>query len=131
MKAQQPLCPHAGFTLIEVMIALVILSIGILALVKLQISAIQGNTLSQNMTTAVSLAEQRVEQLKDTPYAQIPPSESVTVTAANRNFTRQVTVTDSSPLLNTKTVSVLVTWQDKAKTHTVPLIVIIAKPLGG
>ena len=131
MKAQQTLCPHAGFTLIEVMIALVILSIGILALVKLQISAIQGNTLSQNMTTAVSLAEQRVEQLKNTPYAQIPPSESVTVTAANRNFTRQVTVTDSSPLLNTKTVSVLVTWKDKAKTHTVPLIVIIAKPLGG
>jgi len=139
MKAQQPLCPHAGFTLIEVMIALVILSIGILALAKLQISAIQGNTLSQNMTTAVSLAEQRVEQLKNTPYTDIksesPPvnidPNTAQVTAAVTKWTRQVTVTDGSPLTNTKTVSVLVTWTDKAKTHTVPITVIIARPLGG
>ena len=83
----------AGFTLIEVMVTLVILSVAILALAKLQISAIRGNILSQNMTTAVALAEKKIEELKTTPYANIAAASATTVTAGNRNFTQQVTVT--------------------------------------
>ena len=131
MKAPQPICPNAGFTLIESMVALVILSITLLALAGLQVTALRGNTLSRSMTTAVSIAEQKIEQLKNTPFANVQSESSTQVTVANRNFTRQVTVTNDSPLLNTKTVSVLVTWQDKAKTHTVPLTTIIAQPFGG
>jgi len=131
MKATSPLYSNAGFTLLESMLALAILSIGLLALGRLQISAIWGNALSRDMMTAVSIAEQKIEQLKNTPFANVQSESSTQVTVANRNFTRQVTVTDSSPLPNTKTVSVLVTWKDKAKTHTVPLTTIIAQPFGG
>ena len=131
MKTPPSLCPNAGFTLLETMLALGVLSISLLALAGLQVTAIRGNILSQNITTAVSVAEKKIEELKNTPYANIAAESATQVSASNMNFTQQVTVTNNSPLTNTKTVSVLVTWKDKAKTHTVPITVIIAKPLGG
>lgn len=127
MKATQPLGPNNGFTLIEVMLTLVILSIGILAMARLQIAAIRGNALSQRMTTAASVAEGKIEQLKNTPFADIQPESSTKVTASNLNFTREVTVTNNSPMANTKTVSVIVTWKDRLKTYTVPLATIIGQ----
>jgi type IV pilus assembly protein PilV len=127
MKATQPLAPNHGFTLIEVMLTLVILSIGILAMARLQIAAIRGNGLSQRMTTAASVAEGKIEQLKNAPFADIQPESPTQVTASNLNFTREVTVTNNSPMANTKTVSVIVTWKDRSKTYTVPLATIIGQ----
>jgi hypothetical protein len=78
------------------------------------------------MTTAVSIAEQTIEQLKNTSYANIQAEAATQVTASNLHFTRQVTVTDG-PLPNTKSVSVLVSWQDQSKTHTLPIATIIGQ----
>ena len=127
MKATQPLGPNNGFTLIEVMLTLVILSIGILAMAQLQIAAIRGNALAQRMTTAASVAEGKIEQLKNAPFADIQAESPTQVTASNLNFTREVTVTNNSPMANTKTVSVIVTWKDRLKTYTVPLATIIGQ----
>ena len=131
MKAKQLLCPNAGFTLIESMLTMVILSISMLALAGLQVSALRGNALSRRMATAVSVAEQKLEQLKNTFYTNIQSESATQITASNLNFTQQVTVTNG-PLANTKTVSVTVTWQDKVQTgtvtHTVPLATIIGSP---
>jgi type IV pilus assembly protein PilV len=71
MRSKLSIKSEEGFTLIETMIALVVLSIGLIALAGLQISAIRGNTLSKRMTTAVSIANARVEQIKNMPYANI------------------------------------------------------------
>ncbi len=70
MKVQQSIGPNAGFTLVESMLTLAIMAVGLLALAGLQITALRGNALSRSMTTAVSIAEQRLEQLKNTaPFA--------------------------------------------------------------
>ena len=71
MKVQPSIGPKAGFTLVESMLTLAIMSVGLLALAGLQITALRGNDLSRRMTTAVSIAEQRLEQLKNTPYTNI------------------------------------------------------------
>ncbi len=126
MKVQQSICPNAGFTLVESMLTLAIMSMGLLALAGLQITALRGNALSRRMTTAVSLAEQRLEQLKNTSYTNIQAEAATLVTASNLQFTRQVTVTNG-PLPNTKSVSVLVSWQDQATTHTLPIATIIGQ----
>ena len=126
MKVQQFIGPDAGFTLVESMITLAIMSVGLLALAGLQITALRGNALSRRMTTAVSIAEQRTEQLKNTPYIDIHAEAATQVTASNLHFTRQVTVTNG-PLSNTKSVSVLVSWQDQSKTHTFPIATIIGQ----
>ena len=126
MKVQQSICPNAGFTLVESMLTLAIMSMGLLALAGLQITALRGNALARKMTTAVSIAEQRIEQLKNTSYTNIQAEAATQVTASNLHFTRQVTVT-TGPLPNTKSVSVLVSWQDQAKTHTLPIATIIGQ----
>ncbi len=126
MKVQPSIGPKAGFTLVESMLTLAIMSVGLLALAGLQITALRGNDLSRRRTTAVSIAEQRLEQLKNTPYTNIQAEAASEVTASNLHFTRQVTVTNG-PLPNTKSVSVLVSWQDQSKTHTLPLATIIGQ----
>jgi prepilin-type N-terminal cleavage/methylation domain-containing protein len=130
MNAKRSLATAEGFTLIEIMIAVVITSIGLLALGGLQVSLIRANALSQRMTAAISVAEQKLEQVKNAPYANIQ-SESATqiqLPDLDLTFTRQVTVTDNSPLTNTKTVNVTVTWLDGLKTYTIPFRTIIAGP---
>jgi len=126
MKMQQSIGPNAGFTLVESMLTLAIMSVGLLALAGLQITALRGNAWSRRMTTAVSIAEQRIEQLKNTPYSDIQDEAATQVTASNLHFTRQVTVTNG-PLPNTKSVSVLVSWQDQSKTHMFPIATIIGQ----
>jgi len=126
MKVPPSIGPNAGFTLVESMLTLAIMSVGLLALAGLQITALRGNDLSRRMTTAVSIAEQNIEQLKNTPYTNIQAEAASEVTASNLHFTRQITVTNG-PLPNTKSVSVLVSWQDRSKTHTLPIATIIGQ----
>ena len=126
MKVQQSIGPNAGFTLVESMLTLAIMSVSLLALAELQITALRGDALSRRITTAVSIAEQRIEQLKNTSYANIQAEAATQVTASNLHFTRQVIVTNG-PLPNTKSVSVLVSWQDQSKTHTLPIATIIGQ----
>jgi type IV pilus assembly protein PilV len=126
MKKQQSIGPNAGFTLVESMLTLAIISVSLLALAGLQITALRGNALSRRITTAASIAEQRIEQLKNTSYTNIQAEAATQVTASNLHFTRQVIVTNG-PLPNTKSVSVLVSWQDQSKTHMLPIATIIGQ----
>jgi type IV pilus assembly protein PilV len=127
MKCQSWIGHEAGFTLIEIMIALVILSISLIALAGLQISAIRGNAFSKRMTTAVTIAEAKIEQLKNMPYVNIQSEASAQLTQGNMNFTRQVVVTNNSPIANSKTVDVTVTWSDGSKSHTIPISTIVSQ----
>jgi type IV pilus assembly protein PilV len=127
MRSQSSINSEEAFTLIEIMIALVVLSVGLVALAGLQISAIKGNAFSKRMTTAVTIANARLEEIKNTAYANIQSESSTQVSASNMNFTREVTVNNDSPVLNTKTVNVTVTWKDGSKSHTVPISTIISQ----
>ena len=127
MTSKSQVSIEEGFTLIEIMITLVILSIGLTALAGLQVSAIKGNTFSKRMTAAVSIANEKLEQMKDTDYANILSESSTQITRSNMRFTRQVTVTNNSPLANTKTVNVTVTWSDGSNSHSVPITTIISQ----
>ena len=56
-----------GFTLAEVLIALTIFAIGLLALASMQVTAMRGNTTSQRVTAATALAEGALEWLESLP----------------------------------------------------------------
>ena len=116
-----------GFTLIELMITLVVLSLGLLALAGLQVSAIKANAVSKRMTVATAVADATIEQLKDTPYANVISEAATAVTAGAMTFTRQVTVTANSPTANTKTIQVVVSWTQGTRTYTVPLTTIMSQ----
>jgi type IV pilus modification protein PilV len=57
-----------GFTLVEIMIAMVVLSIGLLGIASMQIKAVQGNALSMGLTEAATLGQNQIENLMSMGY---------------------------------------------------------------
>src|SRR5256885_7131785 len=53
---------EAGFSFIDVLLSLVVLTFGVLALADLQVIAVSGNNSSRHLSSAVSVAEQKMEQ---------------------------------------------------------------------
>jgi type IV pilus modification protein PilV len=123
----------AGFTLIEVLVAIVILTFGLLAVGSMQISAIRGNFMGGNTSIALSLASEKMEDLLNKDYNHADLADSVTgnngtlssttsvdhqetlseegVVGANAFYRRIWNVADqTSPI--TKNVMVIVTWQN-------------------
>jgi len=68
-----------GFTLIEVMIALVIMLIGMLGVMGMQYYAVTGNTSSREMRIATSMSQDLIEQLKTTPYNNLNAGTDIPV----------------------------------------------------
>jgi type IV pilus assembly protein PilV len=120
---------EAGFSFIDVLLSLVVLSFGVLALADLQVIAVRGNSSSQHLTSAMSVAEQKLETIKTLAYTSIATEAATPVTAADgTTYTRTVTVATDSPVANAKTVIVTVTWQDRLnRTHTVPMATVISQ----
>jgi prepilin-type N-terminal cleavage/methylation domain-containing protein len=87
-------CPqyNNGFTLVEVMIATVVLLIGMLGVLSMQYYAINGNASSREVRIATNLSAEVIEQLKSTPYANLAqtpaPPPAGTAISGGVNFTR-------------------------------------------
>jgi type IV pilus assembly protein PilV len=98
-----------GFTLLEVMIALVILAVGLLGLASLQVMAIKGNSFGQQMTVASTLAQNQLEQLRRTPAALVNGNDTVT-DQNGITYTRNWAVTPNSPQTGASTVLITISW---------------------
>lgn len=88
-SAFSPVRPQAGFTLIEVMIAIAVAAIGLLALSQLQVAATQGNATAQQLTTGATWASNRIEQLLRLP------ADDPLLTDANNNGTNGLAQTQA------------------------------------
>lgn len=60
-----------GFTLIEVLIALFVLTIGILGMMVMQTTAINSNARASSMTIASNIATDRIEEFRNMPFGGI------------------------------------------------------------
>jgi type IV pilus assembly protein PilV len=98
-----------GFTLLEVMIALVILTIGLLGLASLQVMSIKGNSYGQQMTVASTFAQNKLEELRRTTLVDGTFSDPVTDQNGIR-YTRTWTVTIDSPQTGANSVVITITW---------------------
>jgi len=103
-----PLNNQKGFTLIEVMIALMVLTIGILGMMVMQTSATTSNYRASTLTTASTIATQQVETLRSLPFtsvangALVDPATSYPVSWTVTNIAglpdaRLITVTVNRP----------------------------------
>ena len=59
-----------GFTLMETMVAIVVLSIGLFATASLQITAVDANSSANRYTDAITIAQGRIEELMSLEYNQ-------------------------------------------------------------
>lgn len=107
--------PH-GFTIIEVVIALCILSFGILAVANMQISSIKGNSSARKRTEAATLAMEYMERVISKDYNSLT-NENLT----SNNYVIQCTVTPDSPVSGVKSVLVKVSWPDNGQNRSTEL----------
>ncbi len=119
-----------GFTLVEVMIAIIVLSIGFLGLSAMTLGTIRGMSHSQNLTMATALAREQLERIVRADYDAVVaanyPSDNYNTMAGYEQFQRTVTITDDTPQANAKTITVGVSWRNNARiTKTAVLSTVI------
>jgi type IV pilus assembly protein PilV len=108
-----------GFTLIETLIAIVILSVGIMGLYAMVVGTIHGTTFNKHLMTATVLAQDMMEKIRNADYDSVIaanyPLESYSTIADYRSFERSVTISaDGTPDPHTKTVTVTVSWHNSS-----------------
>ena len=62
-----------GFSLIEVVLAMLILTFAILSLAELFILSVKVNNTSRDSTSAASIGAEKMEELKRNPYGELTP----------------------------------------------------------
>lgn len=106
-----------GFTLIEVMVALVIFAFGILAVLGMQTSAIRGGHQSNNLSEAARIGANKIEEFVSEEYAYVNDgTDSVDGKYSLRWDVDEIT---SGQLTDTKAVLLWVQWTEGGRTHTV------------
>jgi len=109
-----------GFTLLEVLVSLVILSLSLLALAGLMSITTKNNAFGSNMTEAATLAQDKLEELRVLSWGDIPLNQ----TSSDSPFARPGVQYDrrwiavlgpnspAPPNDNEKRVTVTVNWND-------------------
>jgi prepilin-type N-terminal cleavage/methylation domain-containing protein len=116
-----------GLSLLELLIALVIVSVALVAAAEMQVASISGNAFSNNATVATRLAQNKMEELKklsNSDAALTAGDHDEGVLPGSQIFSRSYTVTDLSAEL--KQVTVSVSWTDKSQ-RTITLSTMKAK----
>jgi len=138
-----PARSEEGFTLIEVLVAIVILVFGLLAVGSMQIAAIRGNFMGGNTSIALSLASEKMEDLLNKQYNDADLNDGVSgnnstlssttsvdhqeniseegLVGAGQFYRRIWNIADqASP--TTKSVMVIVTWENNRHRVTIASI---------
>jgi len=106
-KNSLPRQGERGFTLIEVVIALTVFSIGLLAASLMQSAAIKGNKSSSAISQSSNWVAGKMEEVLTVPYDNIVDG---TVSSPDGLYTLSWQVTNDTPITSTKTVVITSTW---------------------
>jgi type IV pilus assembly protein PilV len=132
----------AGYTLLEVIIAISILTVGLLAVASMQISAIYGNAVAGKLTEGTTIAQQKLEELLSLPYTMttvhadlvddetlgVSPGHSVAAADLPDGF-KSITwsVVNNQPVANSKRITVTVTWSNQGFQKSTSLTSYLAR----
>lgn len=130
-----PVKSEKGFTLIEVIVAIMLLVVALLGMVSVTTMVIKGNSFSKMMTTATTLAKDKMEDFNNMRYNALPGGTSpdyataggtVQASATGAYYRRSWTLTANSPATNMTKIEVKVEWPQPSPTHNVTLNTIVA-----
>jgi type IV pilus modification protein PilV len=116
-----------GFSLVELMIALVVFAIGILTLAAVIPMGVRKTTAASQQTTASELGTMRAEQLLITPYDDADLNAGVHDDPANPTqgkYYVRWTVEDGQPVANCKRVTVSVHLNALTAAPTARVVVV-------
>ncbi|MFQ5881715.1 MAG: prepilin-type N-terminal cleavage/methylation domain-containing protein [Candidatus Methylomirabilales bacterium] len=99
-----------GFSVIEVLIGATILTVALLAIASMFPTAYSNVGRSGEQTVAVTLAQQRIEELKNQAYTALAAGQTTeALTGEYAGYTRKTTIEDNVPTQGVKRVTVEVT----------------------
>jgi type IV pilus assembly protein PilV len=118
---------QSGFSLVEVLIAICVLSIALLGLATLQSRGIRSNDLANRTTQAAALAQIKLEEFIHRSASEvfaagqtIDPDNPLDETGESGGiFSRSWEISDDTPVPYAQTVSVTVSWNDIVGQHNV------------
>jgi len=107
--------PENGFTLVEVLIALVVLSVGILGAASMQISAIKGNGMAGKITEASMIASECAERLLALNFSS---SQLEDGSEKVDGFGVSWVVSSPSTAPDRRDITVTVAWKEGGRDHS-------------
>jgi len=116
-----------GFALAEVLLGLIILSVGILTITTIHITSTKSSYFSNNLTQATILAQDKLEYLKNLPFndSDLSNGQHNEAILSGTIFSRQYTVVED-PGNSMKTITVTIDWADQ-RNHSISFSTIRAK----
>lgn len=111
-----PIDNSKGFTLIEAIIGLFIISIGLLAITRMQITSITGNASAMGTMQATAETNTQAELLQSMNFDDLTAGDHTPQTSPDGRITTTMTVTDV-PLFDNntyKSIALVTTWTDKS-----------------
>lgn len=124
-----------GFTLLEVLLATVLIVFGVVAVVSAMAAGVYTDSSIEGQAIALNLAQEEMEAIKNIPYANINttnfPTGLIPLTGSFANYSRQVTFLPSASGTNsnpTTQVTVYVSWQLGLMQSSVSLTTLLAQP---
>lgn len=118
---------HKGLTLLEVVIAMALFFVAVLALAGVAVTASKGAAASRHLTMAATLAQDKLEQMRNTGYdaaAPLETTEAYETIPAFPLYQRVVRIETGRPVPGLQTATVTVSWADDR--HSVVVSTILA-----
>jgi type IV pilus assembly protein PilV len=117
-----------GFSLVEVLIALLILAISLLALAGLMVTTTRNSSFGGHMTEASTFAQDKLEQLRVSPWAGVATGNDTIQSSTGITYTRNWTVTANGDG-NQRWVSITLTWTDPTQNsnHSMRLLSVVTQ----
>jgi len=114
-----------GFSLIEILIAMVILSISLLALAGLMVTTTKNTSFGSHMTEATTFAQDKLEELRAIRWQNIPEGVGNDQKGGSTgiNYGRNWSVTTDGAL---KTIIITVNWKDRTD-HSIRLTSVLTE----
>ncbi|HTU03534.1 MAG TPA: hypothetical protein VMG58_17010 [Candidatus Sulfotelmatobacter sp.] len=98
----------------EILVALAFMAVMTVGVAGLAVAIIQGNAKSRNMATATYLAQDRLEGIRNTPYANI--NCGTTSDTPVVGFQRVTSTVCDTPITGVKRITVTVSWTGGSTT---------------
>ena len=99
---------NKGFSLLEVLVATLLVGIGMFSIMEALNRGYLGAGQAEDYSVALSLTQEKLEELRDLPYASVVSSPKAGVSGFS-SFEREVTI--STPLSNLKLIVVKTFWK--------------------
>lgn len=115
-----------GFSLVEIIVGIVLMSIGILAMAALAVAVAEANRDATNRTRADQLLHEKVEGFRSISYSAIVDGED-TVDMGGTEIVRSWTVTDDEPMDDIKRIDLEGSWIEKGVKATTSTATYIGK----